>query len=168
MNHIKTLSAVALTALSLPMSAPVLAATDPYAPQIQTDVAAKQSRISAYETSVQYQDYTGAARMESNIQEVMRLNGITHEEATARYLSAIVSQSGSVGLNPIYPASKMAFNPAFQAWMDLGGNFYAGFDPLSGTHRMIQELRAKVRMDNFWYCPVGQNFVYTDSTSTCQ
>jgi elongation factor P hydroxylase len=157
-----------LATLSLVAGSPVMAATDPLAGQIQSDVLAKQTRIAGYRASAQYQEYTGAQRMEASIKEVMRLNGITKEAATARYMAAIVSQSGAVGRNPLYPFSKMAFNPAYQAWMDLGGGFYSGYNTVTGRHMTTLDQRASVRMDNFWYCPAGQTLVHGESASVCQ
>lgn len=148
-------------------AAPVLAA-DPLTAQINADVAAKQSRVAAYTASAQYSEYTGAMRMESAIKDVMKMNKISREAATARYIAAIISQSGAVGRNPLYPESRMAFDPSDQTWKDLGGSHYAGYDTVRGVHMTTPEIRSTVRMDNFWYCASGLTYVYTVAGSVCR
>ena len=160
--------AVFITALTLVAGSPVMAASvDPMAAHSQSDVLAKQERIANYRAGAQYQEYTGAQRKEASIREVMRLNGITHEAAEARYMAAIISQSGAVGVSPLFPSQVLAFNPMYQAWMDLGGSFFAGVDS-AGRYRTTVSQLVKVRMDNFWYCPAGQSLVFDGTTSSCQ
>jgi len=148
-------------------ASPALAA-DPSLAKIQTDIAVKQMNIAGFTASVQYQEYTGAARMESAIEDVMKMNGISHEQAVARYIAAIISESGTVGRNPLYPDSHMAFDPAYQAWKDAGGSFYSGFDLATGRHMMTDVQRSSVLMQNFWYCPQGQDYIYGETASVCK
>ena len=165
-NMNNRLAALALVVMGLATSVPALAA-GPSIAHIQADVAAKQTRIADYRAGAQYQEYTGAMRREASIKEVMRLNNCSRAEAEARYEAAIISQSGAVGVSPVHPHQVFAFNPMYQAWMDLGGNFYAGIDA-EGRHQSTATQRVKIRMDNFWYCPIGQNLSYDAAGSVCK
>lgn len=160
---------LAIVVMGTTASLPVLAATpvmEPSAASIQSRVAQIQANVTSFQTQVAA--YKSETRYESDLQWVMKANGITRAEAILRKDRAHFSQSGLLGKSPLSPFERFVFNPATGAWGTIGASaFYAGWNQLTGTHVLTTVKRAEVRADNFWYCPTGQTYVYTDTVSTC-
>lgn len=101
-------------------------------------------------------------KYEAQIQEVMKLNGISREEAIKR-----IERSTAVVPKPLIGVFA-SYNPAENAFQQpLPKNFYAGFDKERNVEVFTIEKRLEVN-PNYWYCMPGVRLIYSPEVSTCE
>lgn len=143
---------------------PVSASTVSENVEIQARIDKMQAAASNHSPEV----YTAADRYNTNVQEVMRLNGITREAAIARIARALIAQKGNMPKPPVLSGYGIAYDSAPHALRSAYSRmFYAGINLLTNQPTFTVEQR-HVLLDSFWYCSAGQEYVYSEAKSYCK
>lgn len=167
----KTLKIAAIAVLSFSVANSVFAANPAVTlseAQIASKIAEmqKQAELSAkteYHAPVAVN--TLGMRTEAQIEDVMKMNGISREDAIKRIDRSNFSQSGKMA-KPIIKIFA-AYDPSENAFRQpLQRNFYAGFDLVSEHEIFTFDKKLEVG-DNYWYCGEGIVLVYSPNGSTC-
>lgn len=109
-----------------------------------------------------------ADRYNTDLEFVMKANGISREDAIARMARALIAQNGRMPAPPIQQGYGAAYDPAPHAFRQATSRgFYAGVKEDGSTHVFLPEQRA-VLLDSFWYCQKGLVYTYTADKSFCK
>ncbi len=130
-----------------------------------------QARLSAMQQAVnarQPQVFLQADRYNSDVAEVMHLNGISRPEAVERIARSFMSQTNNVPKALIPQGYGQAYDPSTHTYRQaMSRAHYAGMNVTTNQPVFTEEKRA-ILGDNFWYCSLDKTFVYTAQVSICQ
>lgn len=158
-----------ITALSisllLPLTAPLMAQAASVEDQaIQTRINAMLKAVANGNPEV----YLAADRYNTDLEFVMKVNGITREQAIARMARALIAQNGYSPKPDIAQGYGAAYDPAPHAYRQAASRmYYAGVNLETNQPVFLPEQRTEMG-DNFWYCNPGLKYVYTAEESKCQ
>lgn len=160
----KLLVAVSLLATVLGTAPVVSAATASENQLIQARIDAMLYAVENHHPEVSL----AADRYNTDLAFVMSANGISREDAIARMARALIAQNGRMPAPPVPSNVGAAYDPAPHAFRQAQARtFYAGVDPVTGTHVFTVEQRATL-LDSFWYCAKGLTYTYGPAASACK